>query len=334
MSDIDTAALAEPISDSEPSGPDLSYDADFLALETAAQGQPERQVGETIKPAEEPDWRDVSSRAEALLQRTKDVRVAVTLARALLRMHRFEGLTQGLTLTRELLERYWDSVHPQLEGDDATMRLNALGALGDPETFITDVRNTAVVESRQHGRVTVRDVLVMLNRLPAGGDTALSRDQIEGILRAAAADEEAQLRAVITAAEAISGLEGLLSEKGVSSEASDLRQLNDLVRVVTPLCTAVLTPPETAAEGGEAAEGAAGGGAAQGVPGAIRTREDAVRTLENVCRFIEQAEPSNPAPLLIRRAQRLMSRSFVEIIQELAPESLDQIKGLAGIREE
>jgi type VI secretion system protein ImpA len=55
--------------------------------------------------------------------------------------------------------------------------------------------------------------------------------------------------------------------------------------------------------------------------------------LENVCKFIEQSEPSNPAPLLIRRAQRLMSRSFVEIIQDLAPESLDSIQKLAGLQE-
>jgi type VI secretion system protein ImpA len=69
------------------------------------------------------------------------------------------------------------------------------------------------------------------------------------------------------------------------------------------------------------------------VPGQIASREDAIRVLENVCKFIEQSEPSNPAPLLIRRAQRLMSRSFMEIIQDLAPESIDQIKKLAGLEE-
>jgi type VI secretion system protein ImpA len=55
--------------------------------------------------------------------------------------------------------------------------------------------------------------------------------------------------------------------------------------------------------------------------------------LENVCKFIEQSEPSNPAPLFIRRAQRLLSRSFLEIIQDLAPDSLGQIQKLAGIEE-
>ena len=74
------------------------------------------------------------------------------------------------------------------------------------------------------------------------------------------------------------------------------------------------------------------GSAAVGVaaPGSIRTREDVVRTLDRVCDWIEKNEPTNPAPLLIRRAQRLMSKSFLDIIRDLAPDGLSQIENLAG----
>jgi type VI secretion system protein ImpA len=67
------------------------------------------------------------------------------------------------------------------------------------------------------------------------------------------------------------------------------------------------------------------------VPGEIRSREDAVRMLEKICEFIERTEPANPAPLFIRRGQRLMTKNFVEILQELAPESLNQLKQITGI---
>jgi type VI secretion system protein ImpA len=67
------------------------------------------------------------------------------------------------------------------------------------------------------------------------------------------------------------------------------------------------------------------------VPGEIHSREDAVRMLEKVCEFIERTEPANPAPLFIRRGQRLMTKNFVEILQELAPESLNQLKQITGI---
>ena len=46
--------------------------------------------------------------------------------------------------------------------------------------------------------------------------------------------------------------------------------------------------------------------------------------------WIERNEPSNPAPLLIRRAQRLMGKSFLEIIRDLAPAGIDQIENIAG----
>ena len=331
---LDTEALLAPIAEDAPSGPDLTYDPEFLALEQAAQGKSEQQFGDTVIPAEEPEWRDVRQRAEALLQRSKDLRAAVLLARALARMERMGGLAAGLQLIRELLVRYWDTLHPGLDhddNDDPTMRLNALGPLSDPETFLREIRNTDVVASAQHGRVSIRDVLVATGKLPGAGETSLSESQIEAILRAVSAENPAPLRAALAASEAVAALEAVLSEKGVQTQAPDLRPLNDMLHVLAPFCSAALgTVEEVAAD---AAPGESGQTGAPRTPGEIRTREDAVQMLENVCRFLERSEPSNPAPLLIRRAQGLMSRSFVQIIQELAPESLEQIQKLAGLTE-
>ncbi len=64
--------------------------------------------------------------------------------------------------------------------------------------------------------------------------------------------------------------------------------------------------------------------------GAIACREDVVRALERACEWIERNEPSNPAPLLIRRSQRLMSKNFIDIVRELMPEGVAQIEKLAG----
>ena len=74
-------ALLTPIGEASPCGDDLEYDADFMALTTAAQGKAEQQFGDTVIPAVEPDWRDVAERADAQLRRSKDVRAAVLLLR-------------------------------------------------------------------------------------------------------------------------------------------------------------------------------------------------------------------------------------------------------------
>jgi type VI secretion system protein ImpA len=52
--------------------------------------------------------------------------------------------------------------------------------------------------------------------------------------------------------------------------------------------------------------------------------------LDAVCAFLERTEPTNPAPLLIRRARALMGKDFIAIMQDLAPDSLAQIHQIVG----
>src|SRR5690606_36660970 len=72
--------------------------------------------------------------------------------------------------------------------------------------------------------------------------------------------------------------------------------------------------PADVAEAAEAtAEAPAGDTAAPAaafVPGAIRTRRDALRCLDLVATFFRENEPSSPIPLLIERAKRLMDKDF------------------------
>jgi type VI secretion system protein ImpA len=331
---IDVEALLAPVSSDAPSGPDLEYDADFIALETAARGKAEQQFGDTIIAAEDADWRNVKKQAEALLERSKDLRVAMLLTRAETRLGDMEGLAGGLALTTGLLSRYWDDVHPQLDredNNDPTMRMNVLAPLADPETLLRDIRAACLVASPQHGRVAVRDVLVAAGKLqPAAGAPAIGEGEIAGIMQAAAGEHPQSLQALLDCIDTVQTLETLLTEKNVLAHAPDLRPLKEMLQTLKPICVAALGVPESEGVQNEAQPGVAAAGR-PGASGEIRTREDVVRVLDNVCRFIEQTEPSNPAPLLIRRAQRLMSRSFLEIIQDLAPDTVDQIQKLAGV---
>jgi type VI secretion system protein ImpA len=83
-----------------------------------------------------------------------------------------------------------------------------------------------------------------------------------------------------------------------------------------------------------ASEEAAEQGNGEGAPGKLRSRADARRQLELVCDFLERTEPAHPAPLLIRRAARLLDLSFMDIIRDLAPEATSHIENLGGIRRE
>jgi type VI secretion system protein ImpA len=56
-----------------------------------------------------------------------------------------------------------------------------------------------------------------------------------------------------------------------------------------------------------------------------------VRTLDRLCDYYARYEPSSPVPLLLKRARRLVDGSFIDILSDLTPSSLAEIKHLAGI---
>lgn len=333
---MELEALLEEVSPDDVCGPDLEYDSEFMALVQAAKGKSEQQFGDTVIHATEPDWNDVQKRAVALFARTKDLRVAVLLIRALLRQSDFIGLSSGLMLLVQMLERYWEAVYPRLEVDednDPTIRLNVLNALIDPDGLLKDIRFAQLIPPGAYGRLIVRDILVAMGKLPAGPDGSLNASQVEGILKAAAPEHAESISAVRQSLKAVRDLQTFLNSKLGGERALNLQPLTDMLSVVVKTCDSALGGANTSVEPEKEMEKNAAV-PSQVLNGEIRTREDSIRLLDQVCEFMERTEPSNPAPLLIRRAQRLISKNFIEIIEDLAPDSLGAIKGIAGLGHE
>ncbi len=331
--DLDLDSLLAPIDDAAPCGPDLEYDADFLAVQTAGEGKPERQYGDTVIPAEEPDWPVLHEQALKVAQRTRDIRLAVWLTRSSARIGGFGAAVRGLQLVQGLLERYWDQVHPVLDasdGNDPTARLNALAPLSHLTGALADLRTAALTATR--GSITVREVELALGRVePLTGESVPSEDgAVEGVRNAIARQPELAelLQAGYATVKSISDMVDGHVGVGVGPDLAPLTKLlSVMAQAGRRAAGGDAAADESAADGVGAEASTSGGGSS---PGKIVTREDAVATLERVCEWIERNEPSNPAPLLIRRAQRLMSKSFLDIIRDLMPEGLDSVEKLAG----
>src|SRR5262245_14247659 len=114
MPPIDTEKLLQPIAADAPAGVHIEYGAEVDELDRSARGKPEQQIGSAVVPGEPPDWRAVEKQALSLLSKSKDLRFAAHLLNALLHMQGFEGLSDGLALTRGMLERYWPDIYPRL----------------------------------------------------------------------------------------------------------------------------------------------------------------------------------------------------------------------------
>jgi type VI secretion system protein ImpA len=60
------------------------------------------------------------------------------------------------------------------------------------------------------------------------------------------------------------------------------------------------------------------------------SRHDALAAIERACRYFENHEPSSPVPLLLRRAQRLAPKTFLEIIADVCPNAIEQVTAVSG----
>jgi type VI secretion system protein ImpA len=333
MSALPVDQLLAPLEDMAPCGADLEYDAAFLALNDAAQGKPEQQFGDTLIAAQPPDWREVHAQALALAQRTRDLRIAVLLARSGARLHGLGHYAGALALIAGLLEQQWAGVYPQLEADaaaiggqDATMRLNALAPLAFDSAGLADLRAASLAGDR--AALTVRHVELSFGKAAARAEEAVpTPDAVLKALQAAAAGN-AQLPGLLRQPLGeLRRIENVVAERCGAAQGPELR---DLRRVLEALagCADAVQGVANPAEGGAAA------GTAVAMPtiagGAFNSRSDVLRSLDSACDWIEQHEPSNPAPLLIRRAQRLMNKNFIDIIRDLVPDGIDQVEKIAG----
>jgi type VI secretion system protein ImpA len=333
MAVIDVNRLLQPITDGGPCGENLEYDPAFGELERAAKGKEERRSATEVIPAEEPKWPEVAEAADGLLKRTRDLRVLVYLTHAALNVDGFAGLAAGLQVVHGWLQTFWDSVYPQLDKEDdndPTLRINSLAALDSREGILRSLTRVPLVASRAAGRYSLRDIRLAKGELaPAAGD----KKPDAALIDAAFADcDVAQLgataEAVREAGKTLEAVVALVRERVGAGRAPTLANLSKDLRALQVLLAQQLEKRGVTA----APAGADAASQAQAPPpGGLRSREDAIRILDEVSDFFRKNEPSSPVPLLLQRAKRLVSKDFMEILRDLTPNAVSQAEAIGGL---
>lgn len=336
--------MLKSLGEDAPSGENLEYDPDFIAMELAGQPEEERQAGTEIVEGSDPDYKDLASKARVILERSHDIRAAVYLADCEIRLNGLPGFAEMTSYIRGCLEEYWDTCHPQLDeedDDDPMMRINAVTGLAGRTTVLRGLRKAApMTNSRVLGRVTVQDFDILNGEAePPEDATPMSSTEIEAAFTDTADEElQAYFDAATSALADVNAIDAVFLEKtpGYGPSLEELQKLlTKIVKLMSPYVQADVPEGEAVADVDDSAAvarpAARSGG---GVPGAVETRADVTASLDRIMDYYARHEPSSPLPILLKRAKRLVGADFMEIINDLAPSGVDNVKLIGGVTEE
>jgi type VI secretion system protein ImpA len=321
--------LLLPIQEDSPCGSDLEYDAQYLELQMAAAVKGEQQFGTTIIPAQHPNWGDVAQRAIELLRRTRDLRVLAYLARAQVELEGISGYAQVLAVAQQWLETYWDDLHPRIlvdDEEDPMPRINAIASLMEMESIGRALRNAPLVRG-DFGTLSLRELEALLES-DANGASRLAQ--------MLAGKNHPELNHLQAIGASLLGVSKLIERQLGSSWIPDFSAFAKPFGQIARALHSSQQEAEPTAPAGPAtsAQPTASVSPVVAAPRDFNARperrEQAMQMMDSICLYFERHEPGHPAALLIRRAQRLMPMSFMEIIQDMAPDSGQTFQHIFG----
>lgn len=340
--------LLEPLSPDAPCGKNLE-DTDTLSALDVYQifGQtslepPKREPGDPVpkearKSDRPPNWAQIRDEALTALGVSKDLRALTHFGAAVLRTEGIPAFARTLGVASHWLAVYPTQVYPLID-EDALFRQNALNCFADPVAVIDGLRRMPIVSHRQHGRFSLRDLEIASGQTtPVGDEPPPDAGQIDAAFNAT---ELAELKAFVEAIEGgLTALSAMDAAMRTASNGEFVPTFDPLSLQFKKMAAAVKAriaghPSATAADAGEAAGEA--GTATPGLVavGAIRSRQDAIRALDAAAEFFRRNEPSSPIPLFLDRAKRLVSKDFLEVLADVAPDALPQARSAGGLRDE
>lgn len=343
----DVQALLEPISAEAPSGLSLRYEGTYDRIrEARREDDPSLPMGEWETKLKVADWNLVERLCrEALLKKSKDLQLATWLAEAWLKRYRVQGLTSGLSLIAQLVDRYYEQgLHPALgEDDDASSRMALVEWIDD--VFTDRVRTMALGSNPDGQGFSLLDWEGAGQTVAADpeGQTA-TRPSHEALLAKVSLGGTTRWTDVANDAAA-----SIVAAQSVEQAfAAHVKQPPTLRRLRETLATIEQLARNAAQTSGEAAPAPAadepagatddvamfGASAVTSSSGPIKSRADAYYRLAEAAEYLMRTEPHSPVPYLVKRAVQWGNMSLAQLLHEFIgnPEDLVTIQRLLGMR--
>ena len=335
MANIEFEKLVQPITPESPCGPDLDLEGDESFLDFMANS--EMALPSSFFESEDEGGRpfdrkriDIAGNVRQILgflSKTRDLRLLVLLARFLAFDRDLTGLLGALEVVGDLLETYWDEVHPQGGGDGFAARQNALSTLDLP-TVSLPLQYTTICNSRRAGAISYRSYA-----LATGAEVARDGESKHAEGAVIQAIQEAEPEEIEAARKTITGLLRVLEriaaiclQRGGFKATPNfdrhlLATLNKLLAFIETASPSEV-PAEIVPEPVEESDVEEGAQQKESVrpAGAIRNTRDLSAALDAIYRYFSVLEPSSAVLPMVAQARALVGKNFVEAVAILVPD--------------
>jgi len=356
---VDLEKLLSPISGERPSGEHLRYEGTYDRIqEERREDDPGLPQGVWKRELKKADWQAVRDLClDALETRTKDLQVAAWLMEAWIHLFGFGGAREGLRLMAGLCEGFWDTLYPELEGDNPDYRVSPVEWVNDKLSIalkLVPVTRPQSVDGVSYCWADWEKSLRQEKEPRHDGKPSKARETREPEERITPGKFRSSVMLsprgfYATLSEEVGGaltsavdLERLLGQK-CGNRAPGLYLLKEVLQGIQTLSHTTLKErgeaPETvpAGEKGQEsfpAEEEDEQGMASASDGPIRSRTDAYRRISEAADYLMRVEPHSPAPYLIKRAVSWGGLSLAELLQEFIHNGNDlkAIYALLGIQ--
>ncbi len=332
--------LLKPISPDDPCGENLldADDPDFVDyyfnVEDRLPSSYFNMVQGTLFDSKSVDWKAEAAQIDALLKRSRDLRLLGIEAKFQILAGRFKGFAEAVLGMAGLLEAYPEEVNPR----DPVDRRNAIEELDALATIVAPLDYATLITDRRQGDVTYRPYGTGTGKIdPRANETAGEPGPILAALGSsenqAAVD---QLFAQLTDLRAALQTMTTASQKGANPFtprfarlAPKLDEMREMVLAArSDLAGEVAAPEvegEATSEPGTAPQ-VSGGGASTTITlnaanADVPDQRAAFRLLSAVERYFAQTEPASLALLLTTQSKLLIGRPLVEALDALIESS-------------
>lgn len=320
---MDLSTLTAPLPSSfGPCGEDLVFSSEFDDIQEARRfDDPSLSQGEWVTEIKEADWPGVVRIAESILaNKSKDMRVTCWLIEARSKIAGLDGLAEGYGLLGTLCETFWNDIHPQADDGDIEQRVGVLDWLANQtprllrEIALTgsskgsfslidleSARATAKQIERNPGQAEeiARNATVSLETFEAA-----AKDTPKAFFAAGQRHAEAVRDAIKAVQTMLDSRMGDLSPAfGPSFDVlEDISHFFQRHAGTTGAQTPAPTHNATTPHGQriEPTFGAPG----ESADGPVRTRDQAIRQLQEIAAFFRRTEPHSPVAYLAEKAAK------------------------------